>query len=98
MSVPHERLHAVVRGHVQGVSFRYYTQDTASSLGLTGWVRNLRDGSVEVTAEGPRAALVRLLAFLHRGPAAARVSEVLSDWSPATGEFGPFNITWQPKP
>jgi acylphosphatase len=98
VSVPQERLHAVVRGNVQGVGFRYYTQEAASSLGLTGWVRNLRDGAVEVTAEGPRAALERLLEFLHRGPAAARVSEVSSDWSPASDEFGLFDITWQRKP
>ncbi len=94
MSTPHQRLHAVVRGHVQGVSFRYYTQAAAQRLGLTGWVRNLPDGAVEVTAEGPPAALNELLTFLQRGPAAARVAEVQPQWSPARGEFSLFEITW----
>ena len=94
MTQPHERLRAVVRGHVQGVSFRYYTQETALTLGLTGWVRNLRDGAVEVTAEGPRPALDQFLTFLRRGPAAARVAEVQTDWSPASGEFSLFDIRW----
>ena len=56
-----ERLHATVFGRVQGVSFRFYTRDTADELGLTGWVANRYDGSVEVVAEGPRAALDQLL-------------------------------------
>ena len=94
MTPPHERLHAVVRGHVQGVSFRYYTQETALALGLTGWVRNLRDGTVEVTAEGPRTALDQLVTFLRRGPVAARVAEVASDWSAASDEFSLFDIRW----
>ena len=92
MSAGHERLHALVRGRVQGVSFRYYTQAEALRLGLRGWVRNLRDGAVEVTAEGPRASLDLLLAFLHRGPSAARVSEVQADWSAANGDLGAFDI------
>jgi acylphosphatase len=94
MTPPHERLHAVVRGHVQGVSFRYYTQETALGLGLTGWVRNLPDGGVEVTAEGSRAALDQLLTFLCRGPVAARVAEVQTDWAAASGEFNLFDIRW----
>lgn len=92
MSAQSERLHAVVRGRVQGVSFRYYTQAEALRLGLTGWVRNLRDGTVEVTAEGQRATLEQLLTFLHRGPTAARVAAVTPAWSPATGEFRLFDI------
>ena len=92
MSPGQERLYAVVRGRVQGVSFRYYTQATALRLNLTGWVRNLRDGAVEVTAEGPRASLDQLLSFLQRGPTAARVAEVQTKWSPASGDLGPFDI------
>lgn len=92
MSAGHERLHALVRGRVQGVSFRFYTVEEARRLGLQGWVRNLRDGDVEVLAEGPRTGLEALLAFLHRGPRAARVAEVRSDWSTAQGDLGPFNV------
>ena len=89
-----ERLRAVVRGQVQGVSFRDATMQRAGRLGLAGWVRNLPDGAVEVTAEGPRPALERLLAFLHQGPPLARVSAVQPDWSAASGEFQRFDIRW----
>ena len=79
------RLHAVVRGHVQGVGFRYTTQHEAEKLGLRGWVRNLVDGSVEVDGEGDRVHLETFLAFLHRGPLGAHVDAVDSEWLPAHG-------------
>jgi acylphosphatase len=87
-----ERLHAVVFGRVQGVSFRFYTRDTADELGLTGWVANRYDGSVEVVAEGPRAALDRLLEYLYHGPPMARVDQVQHDFRAATREFKRFTI------
>jgi acylphosphatase len=87
-----ERLQAVVYGRVQGVSFRFYTRDTASDLGLTGWVANRYDGSVEVVAEGPRPALDRLLDYLHQGPPMARVDQVQHDFRLATGEYKRFTI------
>lgn len=93
MTTDQERLHAVVRGRVQGVSFRYYTQATARRLGLSGWVRNLPAGTVEVMAEGPGEALDALLAFLHRGPPAAHVAGVDAQRSPALGDLGPFDVT-----
>jgi acylphosphatase len=88
-----ERLQAVVRGRVQGVSFRYYTQCRAESLGLTGWVRNLPDRSVKLVAEGPRADLDALVSFLWEGPPAARVTDVETHWLPATGQYSRFEIT-----
>jgi acylphosphatase len=94
LSAGHERLHALVRGHVQGVSFRDYTQQEALRLSLQGWVRNQPDGAVEVTAEGPRPSLEQLLAFLHQGPPDARVAAVQSEWAPAHGDLGPFDIQW----
>lgn len=87
-----ERLHAQVYGRVQGVSFRFYTRDTAAELGLTGWVANQHDGSVEVVAEGPRAALEQLLEYLHHGPSMARVDQVQYDFLPATRKFKRFTI------
>jgi len=78
---------------VQGVFFRDTTRQRAKALGLTGWVRNLADGSVEVTAEGPRAALDSLLEFLHAGPAHAHVERVDTDWPAVTGEFAAFDIS-----
>jgi acylphosphatase len=93
MTDTHQRLHAIIDGRVQGVSFRYYTTQYARSLdSVTGWVRNLPDGSVEVTAEGPRPQLDRLLAFLNHGPAGARVESVTATWHAATGEFDDFTV------
>lgn len=87
-----ERLHACVYGRVQGVNFRAVTRDRALALGLAGWVRNQPDGSVEVTAEGPKAALLQLLEFLGRGPRQARVERVQAGWAPAEGGFARFEI------
>ncbi len=87
-----ERLHAIVHGRVQGVSFRFYTRDEATLLGLAGWVANRDDGSVEVVAEGPRSALDRLAVWLHHGPPAARVTDVQIDFLPATDQFDYFSI------
>ncbi len=92
MTQAHERLHARVFGHVQGVNFRYFTRVAASEIGVTGWVRNRGDGSVEVIAEGTHAQLERLLQFLQRGPASATVSQVDTDWLAATDEFAAFQI------
>lgn len=86
------RLHAIARGVVQGVNFRYATRREAQRLLLTGWVRNRPDGTVEVIAEGPRAQLERLLDFLRSGPPMARVTGVEATWQPATGEFIAFEI------
>lgn len=88
----HQRVHAFIRGVVQGVGFRFFVLRTASDLQLTGWVRNCYDGRVEVTAEGSEAAITSLLAALHRGPTGARVSDVESEISPATSEFSDFSV------
>ena len=89
MSEESVRLHAQVYGRVQGVNFRYYTQLEANRWGLTGWVSNRFDGSVEVVAEGEKADLHKLLIFLHRGSPSARVDRVQTTWAEATGEFDP---------
>ncbi|MBN1538103.1 MAG: acylphosphatase [Anaerolineales bacterium] len=86
------RLHAIIEGHVQGVGFRMFVQTTAVSLGLTGWVRNLWDGNVEVTAEGGQAILDKLLVALRQGPRGAYVINVKSEWSEATNEFERFQV------
>ncbi len=87
-----ERLHARVYGVVQGVGFRHFVWKHALSLRLTGWVRNRRDGSVEVVAEGSRENLETLLAYLHQGPLGARVDRVEVQWEPPTHEFLDFEI------
>ncbi len=86
------RLHAIVEGNVQGVGFRYFVQETANSLFLAGWVRNRFDGSVEVTAEGERRDLEKLLHALRRGPRPYTTVNVIPQWDPATGEFRSFQI------
>ncbi len=91
-SLNHQRLTASVRGRVQGVSFRYYTRQTAQRWGLTGWVRNAMDGSVQVVAEGPADQLRALEAWLHQGPPAAWVENVQTSYTEATGEFHTFTI------
>ena len=93
-SSDHSRLHAVVSGIVQGVNFRYYTSRQAESLGLTGWVANREDGSVEVVAEGPRADLQALLDWLSQGPPSASVTGVQADWEQATGEHTAFRVRY----
>jgi acylphosphatase len=77
----------LVFGKVQGVYFRHSTRLEAQRLGLRGSARNLPDGSVEVLAQGAAAAVGELQAWLHRGPAQARVDEVRET---AADEAGPF--------
>ena len=88
------RIHAIVRGRVQGVNFRYYTTRTARRLGLKGWVANRADGTVEAVAEGDRSDLEELEAFLHRGSPAAQVEDVDIDWKRPTGEFDGFRVRY----
>ena len=87
-----ERLYAVVEGRVQGVGFRYFTQDRAVFLGLSGWVRNRWNGTVELVAEGPRADLETLLKAVQRGPHMGTTRNVKFDWMEGTGEFSSFRI------
>lgn len=86
------RLSAQITGRVQGVGFRNFTRTRARRLGVTGWVRNERDGSVRLEAEGPREALDSLVEAVQRGPRMARVEDVEVNWSDATGEFDTFRV------
>lgn len=94
MSNEQKRLHAIVHGRVQGVSFRAYTVDEALRLGVTGWVRNLPDRTVEVTAEGSQPQLEQFLTWLHRGSPAAQVTQVDADWSAAQNTFIVFEMRY----
>ena len=77
MSLQAKRL--VIRGRVQGVGYRDAAVQAAFELGVHGWVRNLRDGSVEALVQGHPEAVARFVAWCHRGPPLARVAEVASD-------------------
>ena len=88
-----QTLRAIVRGRVQGVGFRYFVQERAVALGLSGFARNMSNGrSVEVVAEGPLPALESLLEALRRGPALAYVEGVDVSWAAATGEYEGFRV------
>jgi len=82
----------IVSGLVQGVYFRDFTSRQALKLGLTGYARNLPEGTVEVQAEGERKRLEKLVDCLKVGPPAARVSEVVTSWSEYTGGYSGFRI------
>lgn len=88
------RVHIFVSGRVQGVFFRDHTRRWADSLGLTGWVRNLRDGRVEVLAEGAKDRLEDLTAWLKQGPPLAEVQNIEISWEDFRGEFADFRIAW----
>ncbi len=76
-----------IEGRVQGVGYRYWVVDQASNLGLDGWVRNCRDGRVEMVVSGPQEALDEILRRCHRGPSIARVDRVTAE--PETVELEP---------
>ena len=91
-SAPPERLDAVVRGHVQGVGFRYFVMRAAAGLPVTGWVANEPDGSVRCVVEGGHQALEALLGRLREGPPGARVDAVAETWGSAAGRFEGFRV------
>ena len=80
--------HLQIFGHVQGVGFRASLAHEAAHLGINGWVRNRRDGSVEALIFGEEAALDRLILWAKKGPAMARVDQLLQTLSSETPEAG----------
>ncbi len=89
-----KRIDAIVYGFVQGVSFRDFTLREAQRLGLTGWVKNEPDRTVRVVAEGPEAALQKMVDWLHIGSPYGRVDKVEVHWAEATAEFTHFEVRW----
>jgi len=86
------RIHGFVSGRVQGVGFRYFIQQTANEIGITGWVKNTYDGKVEFMAEGTEGQLKLFQRYLSRGPASADVRDLTVDERTATGEFQSFHV------
>lgn len=86
------RASVIVKGLVQGVSFRHYTQQAAIRNNITGWVRNLDDGSVAGCFEGEENDVRTLIDWCRMGPEWARVDEVLVENEPYIGEFRGFNV------
>lgn len=87
-----QRAHIIVKGLVQGVYFRAFTKETADRLGLSGWVRNLPDGSVEAIAEGEEQVLKEFVSGLKKGPPKSCVYKVQIEYSDAKNEFLGFCI------
>jgi len=88
------RAHVLVHGRVQGVFFRSETRDEATKYAVSGWVRNLPDGTVEAVFEGEEENVKPLLEFCRRGPPGARVTDVDVTWEYYTGEFRNFEIRY----
>jgi len=86
------RVHLTIRGRVQGVYFRASAAYEAQNLGLTGWVRNCPDGSVEAVAEGDKNKIENLIAWCRRGPRGAQVESVDVGWLRFRREFQDFRI------
>lgn len=89
-----KRAHLFISGRVQGVFYRANTRKQALQLGLTGWVRNLRDGRVEAVFEGEESAIEKAIEWCRRGPAHASVDDTEVLWEEPTGEFETFSIRY----
>jgi acylphosphatase len=88
------RAHLIIEGQVQGVLFRHHTQRKALQLGLTGWVKNLPDGSVEAVFEGDKTRVERMVQWCHRGPSEAHVTHVSVTWQDPQETFDRFTIDY----
>lgn len=77
-------------GRVQGVGFRFFAEEKAQKAQLTGWIRNLQDGSVECEVEGPREAIEQFIEELKKGPPLARVDHLDVAWGPSAHRFSAF--------
>lgn len=82
------RVHVTVRGHVQGVGYRYTTRSEAERRGVSGWVRNRRDGSVEAELEGAPDAVEEMVRWMRQGPPGSRVEAVEVADAPAADSPG----------
>lgn len=85
-------VHIWLMGRVQGVGFRAFVLQAATTLGLTGWVRNLGYDQVETLAEGPRLVLEEFSSMLRAGPSVSRVDEARVVWESPQREFHSFNV------
>ncbi|HWO07691.1 MAG TPA: acylphosphatase [Candidatus Paceibacterota bacterium] len=89
-----EEFRAIVSGRVQMVTYRAFVEKHARHLALTGYVRNLTNGTVEVVAQGYEDSLQKLLEYIRKGPFLATVSNVEVEWRQPTKEYGRFEIIY----
>lgn len=87
-------VHVVISGKVQGVGFRAWVQRSANALGVSGWVRNCRNGDVEAVFSGPEAAVETIIESCRQGPSWAQVADVVVKGAaePASGPLTVLNI------
>lgn len=85
-------IYSITSGKVQNVAYRTYVQDAATELGITGWVRNLPDGTVAVCAQGMPDQLKEFVEYLHEGSLHAKVEAVSVDWRTAKKIYEDFSI------
>lgn len=88
------RKHLIIEGLVQGVWFRESTRRQAVSLGVSGWVKNRPEGTVEALLEGPEDAVLRLVAWCGKGPSAAGVTGIHETDEAWLGEFSAFDVVY----
>lgn len=88
------RTKLIVKGMVQGVNFRFYTQRQAQKHNLTGWVRNLPDGSVAAVFEGEEEDVEAMIQWCHYGPPSAHVTQVIVQPEEYRGEFQRFSVVF----
>ena len=88
-----QRVHVIIKGKVQGVWFRVETKQAADDLGVYGWVRNRRDGTVEAVFEGEQDIIQKMLAWCRKGAPRSRVDQVVETQETYSGEFSSFDIT-----
>ncbi len=89
-----ERCHIFIKGNVQQVGFRFYAREIASETKITGWVKNLSDGRVEIVAEGEDAQIQEFLQNLNEGYLGRNISEIIKNTETHTGEFSSFSIAF----
>ena len=87
-----ERAHVFYSGRVQGVGFRYTAENFALELGLAGWVKNLRDGRVELLCEGPKQDIERLLLRIQNSLLGPHIKKTAVRWEKASHEFSDFKV------
>jgi acylphosphatase len=88
------RVHMIIVGRVQGVWFRETTRREAVSLGVSGWVRNLSDGTVEVLAEGREDRMRDFVSWCNKGPSSANVKQIIKEEEGWQNEFSSFEIVF----
>jgi len=89
-----KRIHLIIHGIVQGVNFRFSTQQKAFSLGLKGWVRNKKDGTVEAIAQGSEETIIEFIKWCKTGPKMAKVTRVEIEEVAISNKLGEFSIEY----